>query len=87
VNSFTRGLSVALFSVGLMLSAAGCGVDNETEAEKLAKGMGDPGPVSAKDKDAPKPSGPPATQAEAGKRALESQTQGKKGSSYPGAKK
>ena len=42
MNSLTRGLVVILFSLGL-LGVSGCSADNETEAQKLSKGMGDPG--------------------------------------------
>jgi hypothetical protein len=33
-----------------MLGAIGCGADNETEADKLAKTAGDPGPANPKAK-------------------------------------
>jgi hypothetical protein len=47
VNLFTRGLSIALCGVGL-LGVVGCGEDNQTEAQKLAKTAGDPGPANPK---------------------------------------
>jgi hypothetical protein len=85
VKSFTRGLSVALFSLTL-LGLAGCGPDNETEAEKLAKTAGDPGK--------PDPKGIPTTKLppapsydDFGKRAQESQKDMMKSGGYPGAKK
>jgi len=49
VNSFTRGLSIALCCVGL-LGVTGCGADNETEGEKLANAAGDPGPPNPNSK-------------------------------------
>jgi hypothetical protein len=42
VNLLTRAVVVVIFSLGL-LGVAGCSTDNETEAQKLSKGMGDPG--------------------------------------------
>jgi hypothetical protein len=42
MTSLSRGLLVVVFSLGL-LGVAGCSADNETEATKLSKGMGDPG--------------------------------------------
>jgi hypothetical protein len=42
VNLLTRGLLVVVFSLGLF-GVSGCSTDNETEAQKLSKGMGDPG--------------------------------------------
>ena len=41
--SFTRALVVVVFSLGL-LGLSGCAEDNETEAQKLAKTAGNPGP-------------------------------------------
>ena len=49
---FMRGLSAPLLCVG-MLGVLGCGPDNETEADRLAKTIGDPGK--------PDPKGVPAT--------------------------
>jgi hypothetical protein len=46
VNSFTRGLGLVVFALA-MLGITGCGADNETEADKLSKGMGDPGQGTA----------------------------------------
>jgi hypothetical protein len=47
VNVFMRGLGRGLLALAI-LGITGCGADNETEAEKLSKGMGDPGPGTAK---------------------------------------
>jgi hypothetical protein len=47
VNSFTRGLCLGLLSLA-MLGVTGCSADNETEVEKLSKGMGDPGEGTTK---------------------------------------
>jgi len=52
VKWFMRGLSAPLLCLG-MLGVLGCGADNETEADKLAKTAGDPGK--------PDPKGVPAT--------------------------
>ena len=43
MNSFTRGLGMGILAL-VVLSITGCSADNEAEAEKLSKGMGDPGP-------------------------------------------
>jgi len=49
VNSFIRGLAIALLGLGI-LAAPGCSTDNETETEKLSKGMGDPGAKASTEK-------------------------------------
>ncbi len=49
---FMRGLSASLLCVG-MLGVLGCGPDNESEADRLAKTIGDPGK--------PDPKGVPTT--------------------------
>ncbi len=82
MNSFTRGLSVAVFSLGL-LGVTGCGTDNDTEAEKLSKSIGDPGAANPKAKATNQPI--PKTREEAGKQTLETQSQGK-GKEYKGVK-
>ncbi len=47
MNWFMRGLSASLLCVS-MLGVLGCGPDNETEANRLAKTIGDPGKPDAK---------------------------------------
>jgi hypothetical protein len=47
VNVFMRGLGRGLLALAI-LGITGCGADNETETQKLSKGMGDPGPGTAK---------------------------------------
>ncbi len=54
VKFFRRGLVLFVLSLG-MLVFVGCGTDNETEAEKLAKSAGDPGAPDPKAKGAPGP--------------------------------
>ncbi|MGO9470908.1 MAG: hypothetical protein ACLQIB_13840 [Isosphaeraceae bacterium] len=49
---FIRGLSASLLCVGIV-GVLGCGPDNDTEANRLAKSIGDPGK--------PDPKGVPAT--------------------------
>jgi len=43
VNSFTRGFASGILALAV-LCITGCSADNETEVDKLSKGMGDPGP-------------------------------------------
>jgi hypothetical protein len=58
VNSFTRGLALGLIALA-MLGITGCSTDNETEAVKISKGMGDPGEGTTKiDTSAPGQEGP-----------------------------
>jgi len=67
-----------------MLGVVGCGPDNETEADKLAKTAGDPGAVNPKAKGDALPA--PKTQEEHFKRQLDRQKQvGAEG--YPGKAK
>jgi hypothetical protein len=47
VKAFTRGLGLAVVTLA-MLAVAGCGPDNDTEANKLAKTAGDPGAPNPK---------------------------------------
>jgi hypothetical protein len=47
VNVFMRGVGRGLLALAI-LGVTGCGGDNETEVEKLSKGMGDPGPGTTK---------------------------------------
>ena len=42
MNSFTRGLGLGILALA-MFGITGCSADNETEVDKLSKGMGDPG--------------------------------------------
>ena len=68
VYSFTRALVVVVFSLGL-LGLSGCAEDNETEAQKLAKTAGNPGPPAAsKIKAAQSDLPPPRTSEEAHER-------------------
>jgi hypothetical protein len=77
-------LVVALFSMGL-LGISGCSADNETEATKLSKDMGDPGKANEK-ATAALPTLPPAkTQKEFFDRQVDSGKQ--MGPNYPGAEK
>jgi hypothetical protein len=82
VNSFTRGLGLALLSVG-MLGVTGC-TDNETDAQKLQKDMGDPGPGNPSSKVQKSDVPTPRTQEE----RFKQQGDPKKvmGPNYPGAK-
>jgi hypothetical protein len=83
VNSLKRGLIVVFFSLGL-LGVAGCSADNETEANKLAKDMGDPGKAS--EAKSALPSLPPAkTQKEYFERQVDPGKQ--MGGNYPGSEK
>jgi hypothetical protein len=86
VKTFTHGLCLASIILILgMIGVAGCTADNETEADKLAKAIGDPG--KANTKGAGEAQAPPATQAEFKARQDETEkTLYGKGSSYPGAK-
>jgi hypothetical protein len=84
VNSLTRGLGLSVLGLA-MLGATGCGVDNESEAEKLSKGLGDPGamnPNTKKDENADLPqSNSPA------ERHKQRESQNAMGPGYPLAKK
>jgi len=84
VKSFTRGLGLALLSLG-MLGVTGCGPDNETEALKAQKAEKDPGPMNPK---AVATTPPPQaqTQKEQYERQQQQSSQSKS-SGYPGAKK
>jgi len=83
VRSFTRGLGVALFSLGL-LGVIGCGTENEGEAARLAKTAGDPGAPNPKAKADDLP--PPKTQEEQAQRQLDAQNKMYKAGAYPGSK-
>jgi hypothetical protein len=82
VNLLLRGLIVVLFSVGL-LGVSGCSTDNETEAQKLSKNMGDPG--KAADTKQLENLPPPKTQLEYFQRQPDPGKQ--MGPNYPGADK
>ena len=47
MNLFTRGLGLGVVALA-MLGITGCSTDNETEVEKLSKGLGDPGQGTTK---------------------------------------
>ena len=47
MNSFTRRLGLGFLALA-MLGIGGCSQDNETEVQKLSKGMGDPGEGTTK---------------------------------------
>jgi hypothetical protein len=82
VKWFMRGLSVPLLCVGL-LGVLGCGPDNETEANRLAKSIGDPGKPDAKG--VPTKLQPaPTTQEEFFKRQQQQQNEMFKKGAYPG---
>ncbi len=82
MNSLRRGMVVVLFSLGL-LGVSGCSTDNETEASKLSKNVGDPGKPS--EKVAPSNLPPPRTQKEYFDRSVDPGKQ--MGPNYPGANK
>jgi len=84
VKTFTRGLFAALVTL-TMIGMTGC-ADNEGEATKLSKGIGDPGAVNPKAIPSDMPP-PPQTQAEFKKQADDVQSKLYKGSGYPGTKK
>ncbi len=80
-----RGLSASLFCVG-MLGVSGCGPDNETEADRLAKSIGDPGKADAKGVPATEEAAP-KTQEEFFKRQQQRQDEMFKKSGNPTSKK
>jgi len=84
VNSLTRGLVVALFSLGL-LGISGCSADNESEATKLSKEMGDPGKANEKATTALPVLPPAKTQKEFFERQVDPMKQ--MGATYPQSKK
>jgi hypothetical protein len=84
VKFFTRGLVLFMLCLG-MLGTVGCGTDNETEGQQLAKTAGDPGAPSPKGIPETK-LGPPSSQEERFQRQMDSEKGlGKEG--YPGVKK
>jgi len=82
VNSLTRGLVIILLSTSL-LGVSGCSQDNETEAQKLAKTAGDPGPAAAPK--TPVSTAPTATTSDGA--FQQNSTQNSMPSDYPGKKK
>jgi len=81
VKAFIRSFCLALVTVGV-LGVTGCGPDNETEAQKLAPKIGDPGkPAAGTTTD--KPVAQPKTNAERAGRGPQG-TGSTKG--YPGQK-
>jgi hypothetical protein len=84
VKWFMRGLTVLLLCVGT-LSVLGCGPDNETEADRLAKTIGDPGKPDPKGVPAAADLPPAKTQEEVFKRQQERQKDLFKGG-YPAKK-
>jgi hypothetical protein len=83
VKAFTRGLCLAFVTLGV----TGCGADNETEAEKLSKTMGDPGAPNPKAISTDITQGPPPTMQDVKRQAEENQKKTySKASGYPGAK-
>jgi hypothetical protein len=85
VKSFKGGLSSALLAISL-LAIAGCGPDNETDADKLAKSTASPGGDFTK-VDTAKEQPPPSSPEDYAKRASEGQRKIFKQGTYPGAKK
>ena len=70
MNSLTRTPWSSSLSAWVLLGVPGCAEDNESEAQKLAKTAGDPGPPApAKFKSADSDLPPPKTSEEAGERA------------------
>lgn len=84
MNSLTRGLVAALFSLCL-LGISGCSADNESDATKLSKDMGDPGKPNEKATAALPTLPPPKTQKEFFDRQVDPAKQ--MGPNYPGAEK
>jgi len=84
VKWFMRGLSAPLLCVG-MLGMLGCGTDNDTEADRLAKTIGDPGAPDPKGKPATTEA-PPTSQEEFYKRQQKQQEDTFKKGGYPGKK-
>ncbi len=85
MNLLKRGMVVVVFSLGF-IGLSGCSEDNETEAQKLSKNMGDPGKPSETAKPAlPTNLPPPRSQKEFMERQPDPGKQ--MGTSYPGAEK
>jgi len=85
VNSFTRGLCLALLALS-MLGVTACSTDNQADTEKLSKNLGDPGPGNPnvkKEENANLP--PPKTQEEWLKQKPSEKSV--MGGNYPAAKK
>jgi len=86
VKCFMRGLGASLLCM-FLLGVLGCGPDNETEAQRLTKSIGDPGAPDPKGVPAVKDAAPPTDQAEFYKRQMQQQSDTFKKGGYPGAKK
>jgi hypothetical protein len=84
VKWFIRGLSAPLVCVS-MLGVLGCEADNQTEADRLAKTIGDPGKPDPKGIPAAVDRPPAQTQEEVYKRQQERQKEMFK-TGYPGKK-
>jgi len=85
VNWLKRGMVAGLLSLGL-LGVSGCSTDNETEATKLSKNMGDPGKRSETEKKVEQTNlPPPKSQKEYYDRRSDPKKQ--MGTNYPGAKR
>jgi hypothetical protein len=84
---FLRGVSATVLCVG-MLGVLGCGPDNDTEGQQLAKSAGDPGKPNPAGIPAPAKALPPArSQSEAFERSKQQQRDMYKQGGYPGTKK
>ncbi len=79
------GMGAGLMAL-VMLSASGCGPDNETEASRLAKAAGDPGPANPNSKVKVRTGAPPANQGEWFKQQQEDSSTNR-AAGYPGAKR
>ena len=83
MKAFNKSLFAALVTMG-MLGVAGCGAENESEGEKLAKKEADPGKPAAGSIPT-KIEAPPRTNAERGQRSAP--TGSGAAPNYPGQKK
>jgi len=83
VKAFIRAFCLALVTVGV-LGVTGCGPDNETEVQKLAPKVGDPGKPNAGSMPE-KTEAPPKTAAERAKRGPQGGQKALQQSGYPGA--
>ena len=81
MNSHLRGLVGVVFCVALV-GAPGCSQDNEAEVKALNKGMGDPGPKNASEKQG-EVGNDSASRAERMKRGVQDQKKAMMGPNYP----